>query len=452
MIHPGSIAFRIALAMLGLIVLMTVSFGVLRFYDDHDNDGPTAYVAHRIATIADIVDAVPRRDRPAFVAALHNAVFTVDVGDAPAPGLTPLSGLSIWVLRQQIEAGLKQPLRRTAVGSVPAPGSSAGSAEDPGVQATQSGTSPKPIVIQVPLSDGQWLRFDIAKPEGVGGFPYGRFAERICLTALLVWLFSIWTARRLAAPIAAFAEAAERFGKDTDATPLVESGPRELRIAMRAFNQMQERLQRFVRDRTQMLAAMSHDLRTPLTRLTLRSESIEDPKEKRKMLADLEEMIAMIESSLTFAREDFNREARTLVDLRALVENICEDAADTKAVVSCNVAERIDLECRPQALRRAITNLVDNALKYGGAAYVTVLRETGRVLILVDDDGPGIPTEQQEKVFAPFYRLESSRNRETGGAGLGLALVRTIAHGHGGKVSLANRIEKGLRVRLELPA
>lgn len=431
MIRHDTIASRIRRSMLGLVVVLTVSFSVLRLYDNHDDD-PGAKLGHHIGNISEIVDATPRPQRAAFIGALHADTFSAELADTYAVGGTPQGGFTAWILCRLIAGPHHDPQRQVTV-------------------TTSPGTT-APVLIQVPLTDGQWLRFTVPDPDSLGGFPYRHFAERVALAAFLVWLLSLWTARRLAAPIAAFASAAERLGKGTDTPPLPERGPHELRVATRAFNDMQDRLQRFVRDRTQMLAAMSHDLRTPLTRMTLRAEFIEDPWEKRKMLGDLAEMIAMIESTLTFAREDFNRETRALVDLRALIESICQDAADTRAVISCSVAERIDLECRPQALRRAITNLVDNALKYGGSAHVEVLKETGKVLVLIEDQGPGIPPDQHERVFTPFYRLESSRNRETGGAGLGLALVRTIVHGHGGNVTLANRNEGGLRVRVELPA
>ena len=447
MILPDTIAFRIGRTMLGLVLLMTISFAALHFFTNHEDDDSPGHLANRISGITEIADAIPRSARPALIASLQSNLFTVDIGEKLPPDVAPRSNFSCWAMRRGIEAGLNDAPHQVIVGLSPSKsGAKQGAAAKNG-----SATPAQLMVIQVQMSDGEWLRFVVDLAGNVAGFPFRPFAVRVGYASFMVWLLSIWTARRLAAPIAAFAKAADRLGRDADAAPLIENGPRELRMATRAFNQMQDRLQRLIRDRTQMLAAMSHDLRTPLTRMTLRSESIENPKVKGKMLADLEEMTSMIESSLTFAREDFNRETRTLVDLRALIENICEDAVDTGASVSCRIAEGVDLECRPQALRRAITNLVDNALKYGGAAHLTVLREPGRVVILVDDDGPGIPPEQQEKVFAPFYRLESSRNRETGGAGLGLALVRTIAHGHGGSVVLANRPEGGLRARLELP-
>ena len=224
-----------------------------------------------------------------------------------------------------------------------------------------------------------------------------------------------------------------------------------MRIAIRAFNHMQERLRRFVDDRTQMVAAMSHDLRTPLTRLRLRAEFIEDQEQQRRMLADLDSMGDMIDSTLAFVRDDARREPRMLVDLGALVEGVCENASDAGGAVVFSPRRDIDVLGRPNAIARAVANLVDNAVKYGGAARAALVREPGRIVVVVDDDGPGIPTEERENVFAPFYRLERSRNRDTGGVGLGLAVARTVAREHGGDVTLANIDGGGLRARLELP-
>jgi signal transduction histidine kinase len=268
---------------------------------------------------------------------------------------------------------------------------------------------------------------------------------------VLFGLLSVAAGRKLAAPIRHFADAAERLGVDTTMPPLAERGPHELRTAIRAFNRMQERLRRFVDDRTQMLAAMSHDLRTPLNRMRLRAEFIEDAEQQRKMFADLEAMNAMIDTTLAFARDDACREPRKLVDLGILVEDVCEDVADAGGNASFSGPHGVNVRCRPTAVSRAVANLIENAVKYAGAARVRVMPENDHVVIAVEDDGPGVPVEQQERVFAPFYRLEPSRNPDTGGVGLGLSVARTIAREHGGDIVLANRPGGGLCARLELP-
>jgi len=317
---------------------------------------------------------------------------------------------------------------------------------------TPAGSSaPVDALVAIALPDGHWLvarLFDY--PAHVAWL---HLALALAPLFIAIGLMSMWTAGRLAAPIRAFAAGAERLGKGTDDAPaLAEQGPYELRTAVDAFNRMQERLRRFVNDRTQMVAAISHDLKTPLTRLRLRAEFVGDEEQQRRMLADLDEMTAMIESTLAFARDDAQREPRMLVDLGALLGSVCDNASDTGGAVSFTAPRGLDVTCRPSAISRAVTNLIDNAVKYGGGARANLDRALGRAMITIDDDGPGIPVEEREKVFAPFYRLEGSRNRDSGGVGLGLAVARTIAREHGGDITLATAEGGGLRVCLELPA
>jgi signal transduction histidine kinase len=301
----------------------------------------------------------------------------------------------------------------------------------------------------VELSNGGWLSVTVADLPVAGP---GRLALRLALVAIVVAPISFWAARKLSAPLAAFAEAAEKLGIDSAAPPLREQGPRELRTATRAFNRMQERLRRFIDDRTRMLAAMSHDLRTPLTRLRLRAEFVEDPDQQRKMLAELDEMTAMIDGTLAFAREDAKREDARRLDLGELVASVCDDAVDANQDVTFEPAPRCEVFGRPIALRRAIANVVDNAIKYAGGARVRVAARGTEFAVEIDDDGPGIPEHEQERVFAPFYRIETSRSRETGGTGLGLAVARSILHAHGGDIRLAGRAGGGLRVTIFVPA
>jgi signal transduction histidine kinase len=304
------------------------------------------------------------------------------------------------------------------------------------------------------LSDGSWLNFGIPLP------PFQPFWEtRIFLlilgTTLVALAVSIWAVRRASAPLSVFTSAADRLGLDMNAPPLTEEGPREVRQASQAFNNMQRRLQRFVRDRTQMLAAISHDLRTPITRLKLRAELIEDEQQQKKMLSDLDEMEAMIAATLSFARDEFAHEPRAALDLAALLQTVCDEAADaadaTDAAASYDGPARFAFTGRPTALKRAFANLIDNAVKYGGGARVALAMAQGTVSVTVDDDGPGIAEVEFDRVFDPFYRIESSRSRETGGVGLGLAVVRSVIRGHGGDITLANRPEGGLRAIVVLP-
>jgi signal transduction histidine kinase len=273
----------------------------------------------------------------------------------------------------------------------------------------------------------------------------------LALAALAIFGASVWAVRRLTDPLVTLAQAAERLGSDVNAPPLEERGARELRQAARAFNVMQARLQRFVEDRLRMTAAISHDLRTPITRLRLRAELVEDEEQRRKILADLQHMEVMVDSTLTFAREESSREPATSVDLVSLVEDICADRPGVVFDSDPALGRRVSCVCRPVAMRRCITNVLDNAVKYGGGARVNLDATATSVVIRIEDDGPGIPAADLERVFRPYQRLEGSRNDETGGTGLGLAIARTIARAHGGDVRLVNRASGGLTVMVEVP-
>jgi signal transduction histidine kinase len=304
--------------------------------------------------------------------------------------------------------------------------------------------------LAIALQDGTWMVFSATNgPDG--SFRVVRFALWMVLIAGVVAGVSLWAARRLTAPLAAFAAAAESLGVDGTAAPLPESGPRELRAATHAVNRMQERLSRFVEDRTRMIAAIGHDLRTPLTRMRLRAEFVDDPEIQRKMLADLDEMEAMITATLAFARDDAAHEPRVAADLADLLQSLCDDRNDAGAEALYHGPAHMAVTCRPVAMRRALANLIDNALNYGGRTEVTLGMANGQITIFIDDAGPGIAEADQERVFHPFFRLEISRSRDTGGTGLGLSVARTLIRGHGGDIVLSNRSEGGLRVTVTLP-
>jgi signal transduction histidine kinase len=213
---------------------------------------------------------------------------------------------------------------------------------------------------------------------------------------------------------------------------------------------MQARLRRFVDDRTRMLAAIGHDLRTPLTTLRLRAEFVPDDEVRERMLNTISEMETMSEATLAFARGESTNEETRLVELSSLVESLCDDLAELGADVRFIEGAKINYCCRADALRRAVRNLIENALRYGTRARVSVARRGDAIALSVEDDGPGIPPEFSEQVFAPFFRLESSRNRQTGGVGLGLSIARTIIRHHGGDIVLGNA-SPGLRAVIELP-
>jgi signal transduction histidine kinase len=402
-------------------------------------------VASEIAALADIMVRVPANERAPLAAKISKDTLLVDIRDTPiAPPDTPVTG-DLALLRRIIETQL-QPLPEPIV-LLTRPIMDGRRAAAPPLDRLWP---PTELYVQIALSNGQWLVItmrDFIFVESV----WWRTPFMLTAVFTIIGLLSFWTARRLAKPISAFADAAERLGVDPDAPPLAERGPHELRTAIRAFNRMQQRLRRFVNDRTQMVAAMSHDLRTPLTRLRLRAEFIEDQEQQRRMLADLDSMESMIDSTLAFVRDDAQREPRMLVDLGALVESVCENASDAGGSIDFSPERGVDVTVRPNAISRAVANLIDNAVKYGGGARTALVREPGRIVVVVDDNGPGIPDNERENVFTPFYRLERSRNRDTGGVGLGLAVARTVAREHGGDITLDNIDGGGLRARLELP-
>ncbi len=286
------------------------------------------------------------------------------------------------------------------------------------------------------------------------------FLIAFALMTLTAAALTLWAVRRLTRPVRDLAAAADRLGRDVNAAPLPENGPTEVATAARAFNTMAERIRRFVGDRTQMIAAIGHDLKTPITRLKLRAELLDDDEQRRKILADLEEMEAMIGATLTFARDDAAAEPSVAVDLAALCRTVLDEAADAAPELAEAITyagpEHLTVRARSVAMKRALANLVGNALAYGGAARLTLApagagAAAGQIRITIEDDGPGVPEYELEGVFQPFRRLEGSRNRETGGTGLGLPIARNILRAHGGDVVLRNRSAGGLAAVATLP-
>lgn len=306
------------------------------------------------------------------------------------------------------------------------------------------------FVGQVQLRDGTWLGFGHRVPEEVFVWPQ-RLLLTLAVLLISVIALSLIAVRWISRPLRVLAQAAERLGRDIRQPPLQAGGPSEVKRAALAFNTMQERLVRFIEDRTRILSAMSHDLKTPITRLRLRAESIEDPALRASIARDIDDMQRMTQESLDFLRGIEEREAIRDIDVPALLENVKDDVEDTGGTVELGAIDALPYPGRPLALKRCITNLVANASQYGKRAQVSVRDDQDRLQIVISDDGPGIPEKALEQVFEPFYRLESSRSRETGGTGLGLSIARNIARAHGGDVVLRNREDVGLEAVLTLP-
>ncbi|WP_421723200.1 ATP-binding protein [Bauldia sp.] len=306
------------------------------------------------------------------------------------------------------------------------------------------------VLVSIPFPDGGWLNAQTRIRAEPVEFPWLTVASAAAM-ALAILAIVWFTARRVTRPLAALADSAEAFGRGGPPKPLPETGPSEVRRLTTAFNEMQERLERFIADRTRMLAAVGHDLRTPITSLRLRAELLDDEEARAKMIATLDDMQAMAEAALAFARDDAAAEPVRSVDLNALVESLVDDRVALDQQVAFQGAGRLPYACRPTALKRALGNVIDNAVRYGERARVTLRDAADGPLITVDDDGPGVPEDRAEDVFKPFVRLETSRSRETGGVGLGLAIARSIVLAHGGEIAIANLPEGGLRVTVRLP-
>lgn len=307
------------------------------------------------------------------------------------------------------------------------------------------------LVLSVALGPDRWLNVETVVPAPALAWAAPSLLASL-LAGLAISLITVLVLRRMTRPLKGLARAADAFGRGLEVAPLEEGGPEEIRHTVHAFNLMQERLKRFVEDRTRMLAAIGHDLRTPITSLRIRAEFVEDEETRAKIIETLDEMQRMIEAALSFLREEAATEPARTVDLAALVESLVADSADLGWQVDFRAEARPVLRCRSDSLRRALRNLIENAVRYGERARVLLERGRDEVRIIVEDDGPGIPPEMMERAFEPFFRLEKSRSRETGGIGLGLAIARTIARSHGGDLRLANRPEGGLRAILTLPA
>ena len=304
--------------------------------------------------------------------------------------------------------------------------------------------------LDVRMQDGHMLRLLVLPPRQPA------FAEHNDWMTLLPFLISIailayLVTRMTMRPLKQLAQAAKDLGNDINHPPLALTGASEIRQASAAFNAMQARIRQHIFQRTQMLAAITHDLQTPLTRLRLRLEKVADSDLHERLVGDLSAMQSMVKEGLDLARSMDSTEAMQALDLDSLLDSVCSDAADAGQNVTLEGHAGMALMGRPIAMRRCLVNLIDNAVKYGQHAQVTVERLTGAARIRIRDGGPGIAPEQLAKVFEPFYRIETSRSRESGGTGLGLTIARNIAEQHGATVLLSNHVDGGLEVTLVVP-
>ncbi len=453
----GSIGNRVFLILLAGILVATVTTTWLASNERRNTMRELRYqhVAERVEQVVQALDPLTPQARDVVLHAADNfgfeAAFVNEVGDTLSPSTSPMADIlksrlgedRQIVVQRETDCAPRKP--RNAPPDGPA------RAERPRMETCR--------VIYVSLRDKALLRLRLHMPgdppslRGRGGMgPSG--SPYILLFLVLIAMLAYVVARMAARPIKHLASAATELGRDIDHPPLAEKGPTEIRQAAKAFNAMQMRIRRQIQHRTHMLAAITHDLQTPLTRLRLRLEKVQDKELQQKLVDDLAVMQGMVREGLDLARSMDSSEAMQRLDIDSLLDSVCADASDAGQQVELQGRTRAFVVAQPNALRRCLTNLLDNAFKYGQRAEVSIALDDllpNRVLIRIRDHGPGIPESQLETVFEPFYRLEASRSRDTGGTGLGLTIARNIAENHGALLDLRNHAKGGLEVLLSLP-
>ncbi|MFA5083097.1 MAG: ATP-binding protein [Hydrogenophilaceae bacterium] len=426
-----SIYLRVAAVL--LLGLLAAEWVADRLYQEerervvsHLISGP---LGQRLNLVADRLDRTPREGRQELLPLLNSPRITYALAEAPLSG-QPAGTLA------KLQASLREilgPQRRVVVGGTDA-----------------STDQPAATRISFVLNDGQVVVATHQSPEDAAIAP-SRHLPLLTGYFLAIAVLALLAMRWAVRPLRRLARAADALGRDLSGRPLAETGPREVRQAARAFNTMQNRLASYLNDRLHILAAVSHDLKTPITRLKLRSEMLPDAGQRDKFLHDLEDMETMIGATLDFLRGESRQETGVPLDVNALLATLRDDMQALGARVELDGLAARPLLARPQALKRCLANLIDNAARYGGGARISVSDSAEILTLQIDDDGPGIPANELESLFEPFRRGEASRNRTTGGTGLGLAIARNLARAHGGDVTLANRAEGGLRATLVLP-
>ncbi len=470
---PRSLFGRLMLAVLSILVAALLASLGLHMHERGEllMQASGMRAAQRVGDIVKLLDTVPPADRdniarvlsaPPLSVTLRGPAVLAASDEEEAAGRSLLFGA---MLRRQL--GEQRAMRvRVSEATIPLPmGQGAGSGgpmsgpmgmhrgSGAGVPPYGPGYMRQPgmaFTAQVQLSDGAWVTIENRQPAQLANWPYRLLWSIVILLAAAV-AAALLAVRWATQPLAALANAADELGRNVNRPPLPETGPQEVARAARAFNTMQARLIEYVRSRTHTLAAMSHDLKTPITRLRLRSEMLDDPKLRERYSHDLQELEAMVTSTLDFLRGIDNEEPAKPIDVMAMLESLQADLVEAGSQITLEGRTDRPYVGQRSALRRCLSNLLENAIKYGTRAHVVIQDSPTALLICIRDEGPGIETTQLERVFEPFYRIESSRSRETGGTGLGLAIARQIARAHGGDVRLINRTEGGLEAKLNLP-
>ncbi len=439
--RPKSVAGQIALLVVAAIVAThaVAALALFALREPWRAEGRPGVAANRLAVVARMLDDTAPEGRDAILSAAKRSVPTLllDAWDGTPPPVE-----SERLREHPIIERLRDAFGRDLALADLGPDSGA---EDPPV-----------LHLGLRTPSGAGLRGTL--PDDTLGPPKrGIIILTLLFMATTLTLLTVWATRALTAPLAQLAGAAEAFGTRRTPPPLPRRGPEEVLALAGALDRMRARVNRLIDDRTQMLAAISHDLRTPITRLRLRAEFIDDAQARERTLRDLDQMNALVEAALAYARDERGADGgsdteKPLIDIASLVQTVCDDFSDTGADVRMEQARHVLVRAHPDDLQRAVANLVDNAVKYGGSARLTVETSADGVAIAVTDDGPGIPEAERHAMLQPFVRGDRARNLDdANGFGLGLSIVLAIVEAHDGRLSLENRAGGGLRVRIELP-
>jgi signal transduction histidine kinase len=421
----GQIAALVVVSIIAMHLILTATF----FFHRPDQPDPSVDRRHsQLAAAVQMLGVAPAAERPRLLTDITRAFPQLGIESA-APGPAPTAGETDGVdLRS---------LRRRLGGSYRI------------VSLTHEGDIRK---VGIALPDGTMVSANVLPDPRQRPFWIGTWIVPLLFAVIIVTLLGLWAARALTAPLSSFAKAAENFSLNGAAAPLPERGPEEIRSVAKALNRMRERITTLIDDRTKMLAAISHDLRTPITRMRLRSEFIEDDTHRSRMLDDLNQMRSMLESVLSFLRNDRRLESMTLADIASTLQQVTDQFTDMGRKVIYDGPEHAMATVRPEDLNRSITNLVENAVRFGAEVTIRLRMSRDIATIEIEDDGPGITDARKEGMLEPFVRGDDARNMdEAAGFGLGLSIARTIALAHGGELSLNDRQPHGLIVRIELP-
>jgi signal transduction histidine kinase len=402
------------------------------------------HAMERVAQFIQTLETIPANLRPPFLAAAVSIGVRAELAQSTEVVNEKQSDLA---------ANLDKRLPDDhQVFSAPAmPGDCAGPRQPPRDRKASGRRIPCEVIL-VTLHGGERLRLAISPPRPPPTIRFQpEFIGYSILFLISIGILAAVVARMTMRPLKQLAQAATALGNDIERAPLPERGAKEIRQAAGAFNAMQARIRHHIQQRAHILAAITHDLQTPLTRLRLRLEKVEDPELRGKLIEDMQAMQDMVREGLDLARSMNSSEAPQLLNLDSLIDSVCADAEDAGQIITASGKTGVSLLARPMALRRCLTNLIDNAVKYGQAAHVSATRDNALAVIKVRDEGTGMPEAELEKVFEPFYRLENSRSRQTGGSGLGLTIALNIAEQHGGTLRLSNHPGGGLEAVLTLP-